>query len=86
MFTFNSLCYYARCILVAVSGDDFVTLIDELIVTPGNVMECITVRTTEDDILEDDEQFIIQAETDDRAVMIVEGNVTVNILDDDGNH
>ena len=50
-----------------------------------SVTPCVTVNTTNDTILEEDEQFLIQFNSTDRAVEFADnGSLIVTIVDDDG--
>lgn len=45
--------------------------------------QCVSIDTTSDEILEEDEQLLVQVESTDVAVLLVNSSITVTILDDD---
>ena len=53
-----------------------------LTIASGTTRECITVATTEDDILEDNESFSLSLSTSDPNVTVTTDTATVNITED----
>ena len=54
-------------------------------ITPGMSEACFEILAVDDEIVENDEEFVVTAEADNPND-IVNGNVSINILDNDGEY
>ena len=57
-----------------------------LTLSAGTTSECVTIDTTQDTVLEQDETFTVSLSTGDGAIMLVPEEATVTITNDGEEH
>ena len=67
---------------ISAGGMDFENMQDVLVLNSVTCFD-IFLNVTEDSIVEDNEQFLLQLSSDDSAVTLLCNDVSITILDDD---
>ncbi len=70
-------------LVIQFTGADVPLLSFEHTFNPLSEAWCVTIPTTDDLIFEEQEQFVIQIQSTDRAVNLSDPNTTITILDDE---
>ena len=68
-----------------IENGDFTALNSTMVFEPNSMRKAVAIFFQDDDILESREYFFVVLNSSDPGVMVVLGNATVNITDNDGN-